>query len=204
MSDKYIDLVNGGFGGTVAKKLGLPQPAPLRRYKPGATLVPGPVLVLGPDTDQTDAVASALLGWDLEVHRSPSTGTARWGAVVVVLSEVDDASQLGEHVLPLSPALKQMARGGRVVTISRAASGAATPTAAAARQAVDGFVRSLGKEMRGGATANGLVLAHESTSPADDGVLAALRFFLSARSSFVDGQLLTIGDAPVPSQFATT
>mgnify|MGYP000709352509 CR=1 FL=1 len=32
---------------------------------------------------------------------------------------------------------------------------------------------------------------------ADDGVLAALRFFLSARSSFVDGQLVTVGDAPV-------
>ena len=197
MSDRYIDLVNGGFAGSLAKKLGLPQPAPLRRYTPGAALVPGPVLVLGPDTEQTDALATALLGWDLEVHRSPSTGSARWGAVVVVLAEVDDASELGAHVLPIAPALKQMARGGRVVTISRAASGAAAPTAAAARQAVDGFVRSLGKEVRGGATANGLALAHESTTPADDGVLAALRFFLSARSSFVDGQLVTVGDAPV-------
>lgn len=199
MSDRYIDLVNGGLVGTLAKKLGLPQPAPLRRYTPGAPLLPGPVLVLGPDDAEgsdSDGVAAALLGWDLEVHRHPETASARWGAIVLVLTEVDDVAGLSEHVLAASGALRRLARGGRVVTVSRAAASAPGPAAAAARQAVDGFVRSLGKEMRGGATANGLVLSG-TAAPSAPGVLAALRFLLSARSSFVDGQLLTVNDADV-------
>ena len=62
---------------------------------------------------------------------------------------------------------------------------------AAARQGVDGFVRSLAKELRAGATANGILLADAvgTTSPS---ALAALQFFLSGRSAFVDGQFLTV------------
>ncbi|HXF02798.1 MAG TPA: 3-oxoacyl-ACP reductase, partial [Arthrobacter sp.] len=47
MADRYLDLVNAGPVKSLAKKLGLPQPAVLRRYRPGAPLLPGPVLVLG-------------------------------------------------------------------------------------------------------------------------------------------------------------
>jgi 3-oxoacyl-[acyl-carrier protein] reductase len=57
---------------------------------------------------------------------------------------------------------------------------------------VDGFLRSLAKEMRAGGTANGLVLTDDAgvTAPS---VRGGLRFLLSARSAFVDGQLLTVG-----------
>ena len=32
MSDRYLDLVNSGVGRTLATRLGLPRPTPLRRY----------------------------------------------------------------------------------------------------------------------------------------------------------------------------
>ena len=35
MSDTYLNLVNSGVTQKIAKQLGLPQPAPLRRYEPG-------------------------------------------------------------------------------------------------------------------------------------------------------------------------
>lgn len=47
MSDKYIDLISSGAGKNIAKRLGLPQPARLRRYLPGAPVIDGPVLVTG-------------------------------------------------------------------------------------------------------------------------------------------------------------
>ena len=47
MTDKYAQLVNQSLGRNVAKKLGLPQPAVLRRYEPGGPLISGPVLVQG-------------------------------------------------------------------------------------------------------------------------------------------------------------
>jgi 3-oxoacyl-[acyl-carrier protein] reductase len=57
----------------------------------------------------------------------------------------------------------------------------------------------LAKELRAGATGNGILLADgvRATSPAS---LGALRFFLSGRSAFVDGQFLTVssGAGQVP------
>src|SRR5690606_16615392 len=63
---------------------------------------------------------------------------------------------------------------------------------AAARHGVDGFLRSVAKELRAGATGNGLVLA-DGVEVSSVSVRGGLRFLLSARSAFVDGQLLTVG-----------
>ncbi|MFP3463613.1 3-oxoacyl-ACP reductase, partial [Arthrobacter globiformis] len=48
MTDTYARLVNHRLGRDLARKLGLPQPAELRRFRPGQPLVDGPVLVCGP------------------------------------------------------------------------------------------------------------------------------------------------------------
>ncbi|MBX7558057.1 acetyl-CoA C-acyltransferase, partial [Streptomyces sp. tea 10] len=64
---------------------------------------------------------------------------------------------------------------------------------AAARQGVVGMLRSIAQEMRGGVTANGILLADDVAADAP-GVTGALRFFLSGRSAYVDGQFLTVGD----------
>lgn len=194
MSDAYLNAVNSGFMKTLAKKLGLPQPAPLRRFKAGRPVIPGPVLVLGPDDapqSDSDQVAAALLAWNLDVRRHPETSDVRWGAIVVVLTEVDTPGGLSASALGLASSLRALARGGRVVTVSRESTSSDSPALAAARQGVDGFVRSLAKELRGGATANGIVLT-DDVAPASNEVLGALRFFLSSKSSYVDGQLLGV------------
>ncbi len=185
-SDTYLDLVNGGFVGKVAKQLGLPRPTPLRRFEPGQPLLDGPVLVLGDD----DLALLLSTDWDLDVHRR-ATPETRFAAVVVGLTGLTHPSELAAPVLELASVLKTLARGGRVVTVSRAAGSADAPAVAAARQGVDGFLRSVAKELRGGATANGLVLADDVPVTAPS-VVGALRFFLSTRSAFVDGQLLAI------------
>src|SRR5207253_2356325 len=65
------------------------------------------------------------------------------------------------------------------------------PAVAAARQGVDGLLRSLAKELRAGATGNGILLA-EGAGTTSPSTLGALQFFLSGRSAFVDGQFLTV------------
>ncbi|MGO1317341.1 MAG: 3-oxoacyl-ACP reductase [Cellulomonadaceae bacterium] len=195
MSDRYLDLVSSGLPATLAKKLGLPRPARLRRYVAGAPLVPGPVLVLGPDVGEshTDAVSAALLGWDLEVHRNPAD-PVRWGAVVMVVTEVDDPVGLSAPVRDLGSVLRSLAPGARIVTVSRSPEEESSPAVAATRGAVTGLLRSVAKELRGGATANGLLL-EAGVAPAGREVLGPLHFLLSGRSAFVDGQLLTITPA---------
>src|SRR3712207_6457557 len=45
VSDWYRDFANSGVGTTLVKRLGLPRPAVLRRYEPGAPLLPGPAVI---------------------------------------------------------------------------------------------------------------------------------------------------------------
>jgi 3-oxoacyl-[acyl-carrier protein] reductase len=190
MGDTYLNLVNSGFAAKVAKQLGLPRPVPLRRFRPGQPLLDGPVLVVGRGAD-ADSVAALLSGeWDVEIHRDASPET-RYAAVVIALTEVLHPTDLTEPMLATAGMLRSLARAGRVVTVSRTAAADDAPAVAAARQGVDGMLRSLAKELRGGSTANGIVLDPGVGVDAPS-VISALRFFLSARSAFVDGQLLTV------------
>ncbi|HSS37707.1 MAG TPA: SDR family oxidoreductase, partial [Polyangia bacterium] len=92
---------------------------------------------------------------------------------------------------PLVPRLRSC---GRVVVLGRPPIEAPTTAAAAAAGALDGFVRSLAKEIGGrGSTAN-LVLVGAN---AEARVEPVLRFLLSPRSAFVTGQPIAI-DGRVP------
>jgi len=198
MADTYTQLVNSGMGRSLARKLGLPQPAVLRRYQPGQPLVTGPVVVLG-NTRGADKLAAELLSWDLDIRRH-AVPAERLGAIILVLDELEHPADLEKPVLAAAGSLRDLRAGGRVITLSRPASEASAPEAAAARQGVDGFLRSLAKELRAGATGNGVVLA-DGTTATSSSALGALRFFLSGRSAFVDGQFLTVSseDGSLPA-----
>jgi 3-oxoacyl-[acyl-carrier protein] reductase len=189
MTDTYTQLVSRGLGKDIARKLGLPQPVPLRRYQPGQPLIVGPVLVQGTGTG-ADELASTLLSWNLDVRRH-AVPKEKLGAVLLVLDELGSPEDLAKPVLTAAPSLRDLAPNARVITISRAAGDATEPAVAAARQGVDGLLRSLAKELRAGATGNGILLA-DGVSTTSPSTLGALRFFLSGRSAFVDGQFLAV------------
>ena len=65
------------------------------------------------------------------------------------------------------------------------------PDARATRRALEGITRSIGKELRAGATANLVLVGDGAEANAD----AALRFLLSGRSAYVDGQVVRVGAA---------
>ncbi|GAA2144204.1 3-oxoacyl-ACP reductase [Arthrobacter humicola] len=189
MTDTYTRFVSHGPGRDIAKRLGLPQPVALRRYRPGAPLIEGPVLVQG-STSGADSLAAALLAWNLDVRRH-AIPKEKLGAIILVLDELARPEDLEHPVLTAATSLRDLAPNARVITVSRTADSAVEPATAAARHGVDGLLRSLAKELRAGATGNGILLAAgaDTTSP---GTLGALRFFLSGRSAFVDGQFLTV------------
>ncbi len=200
MTDKYTQLVSRGLGRNVAKKLGLPQPAILRRYQPGQALITGPILVQG-STAGADALAASLLAWDLDVRRH-AVPREKLGAIVLVLDELDGPDGLQSPVLAVAASLRDLAPSGRVIALSRPASTSASPSQAAARQGVDGFLRSLAMELRAGATGNGILLA-EGVTTTSPSTLAAVRFLLSGRSAYVDGQFLTVTstEGTLPADF---
>ncbi|AXK45768.1 3-oxoacyl-ACP reductase [Brachybacterium saurashtrense] len=191
MTDAYTRFVRSAPGGALARQLGLPRPARLRRREGRPEPVLGPVVVLG-DSAGADAIAHLLLEEGTDVRRRFEE-LRSVGSVILVMDELAAPSELGPLVLPLAGAMRSLAPGARVVTISRPA-GAEEPARDAARGGVEGFLRSLAHEMRGGATANG-VLVEDGVALDAPGVLGALRFFLSARSAFVTGQFLTVSSA---------
>lgn len=192
MSDRYLELVNTGVTKSVAKRLGLPRPSLLRRSADGAG-APGPVLVVGSRGSgrDVDVVADALAGGGAEVRRQTPRG-ARIGAIVVVLTELGDVADLADPILAVGAALRDLAPSGRVVTLSRPLSPADGPELAAAREAVEGVLRSLAKELRAGATGNGVLLG-PGVGVGAPSVLGAVRFLLAPASAFVSGQSLLVG-----------
>jgi len=216
MANPITRSVSATLSARLSGLLGFSPAVPLRRWEPGHPLVDGPVLVLGSgagtghgagsgrDAD-ADALAALLSGapavpdatgdevldgWDLDVERHPVPGT-RYAAVVVVLTSVTHPDDLHAPLLAAASTLKTLARGARVVTVSRAATADDAPAVAAARQGIDAVVRTIAKESRGGTTANGVVLGGDVPVTAPSAV-GALRFLLSTRSAYVHGQLLPV------------
>ena len=188
MADAYTRFIRSAPGGMLAKQLGLPRPSRLLRRDDRPEPVLGPVVVLGASAG-ADAVAHRLLAGGADVRRRVED-LRSIGSVIVVADELAAPAELGPLVLPLAGAMRSLAPGARIVTLSRPATGE-EPARDAARGGVEGFLRSIAHEMRGGATANGILL-EDGIDVDAPGAVGALRFFLSARSAFVTGQLLRV------------
>ena len=98
------------------------------------------------------------------------------------LETPDDLHQLYAFV---GPWVRRLNRSGRVVVLGRPAGDAKRPVRAATRAGLEGFTRSLAKEIgANGSTANS-VFVQEG---ADDRLDAVLRFLLSPRSAYISCQ----------------
>ena len=199
MTDRYRNLANSPVGRRVTSRLGLPRPAELRRYTPGEPLLPGPALLTGAAAGQLgEVVARVLDAAGVELH-GVDDGTRRLAAIVADATGVESVADLAELHASLSPALKRLDPRGRLLLLGRPPLAAKNPEQAAVRQALDGIVRSAAKEVRGGATAN-LVLVDDG---AEDALESTLRFFLSGRSAFVSGQVVAVAAQPSPATDTT-
>ncbi|MCC5031962.1 3-oxoacyl-ACP reductase [Streptomyces sp. WAC 00631] len=205
MADRYLRFTGTAPGRFLTRRLGLPRPAPLHRWSPERPSLDGPLLRLtvaapcpglagvlnrtGPPvrTEHREGDGTAGTG-----HR----GTAPYAAVVVDATGVDGPDALHEVHAALHPVVRSVATGGRIVVLGTAP-GPADHHRAAAQQALEGFVRSLGKEIGKGCTVNLLRLDPGAEGTAALGAAAAaaestLRFLLSPKSAYVSGQPITV------------
>ena len=187
MAFSYGQFVSGGVGKQLATSLGLPRPSRLRRHRVGDSLVPGEVLVAGPgDAPVAERVRHLLAEAEVTVASQASTSVV---AVVLDLTAIETPADLETLRGVMGPALKTLAPTGRVIVVGRPPEDAGSVARTAARRSLEGVVRSIGKEMRSGGTAN-LVLVAEG---ADAGIDATVRFLLSGRSAYVSGQVFDVG-----------
>jgi 3-oxoacyl-[acyl-carrier protein] reductase len=191
MSDRYLNLVNSSLGSAVASRVGLPQPAKLRRYSAGDPVLPGPALLGSTAGKPAAALRKMLTGAGVQVADTLSEGE-RAAALVLDARSIAQPSDLAALREFLAPGVRELAANGRVLVLGLPADGASA-TVDATRQALDGIVRSLAKELRRGSTANLLWVEDEASLP------SALRFFLSGKSAYIDGQPVRLGPGTAPA-----
>ena len=87
------------------------------------------------------------------------------------------------------PTIRRVRRSGRVIVLGATPEDCKRPRQATAQRALEGFVRSVGKEVRKGATAQLIYVG----AKAEAQIESTLRFYLSPKSAYVSGQVVRIG-----------
>ncbi len=168
MADRYQQFADSPPGRFMVRRLGLPQPAELRR---GPWLFDGPVLVGG-----AASVRDVITRMGLEARTAD-----QYSALIFDATKLTATRDLRDAYNFFGPAMRELAPSGRAIVVGNGEG--------VAQRALEGFVRSLGKEVRHGATANLVYAAAEAD------LESTLRFLLSGRSAYVSGQVIRVGDA---------
>jgi 3-oxoacyl-[acyl-carrier protein] reductase len=209
MSDQYQAFAKSPIGKFVIKNLGLPSPIQLERFESATPVVKGAVLLgAAPKGHFTSEIAQVLsnmhantyAGNNAELQQAAAkTGLnvgafnegdkeSKFKAVVFDASGIQNSEQLQELHKFFNPIARQIATSGRVIVIGLTPETAPTIKQAIAQRALEGFVKSVGKEFKKGIAAD-LILVD---ADAAQNLESALRFAISPRSAYVSGQVIRV------------
>ena len=196
MSDMWLNLSQNPQFKSVARSIGVPVPPTLKRAQLGyqsAPLQGARALIAGAPGIEEDV---ARLGAEVERWQPGGAAARQEGSEArVVEAAVFDAralhavAQLEELYASCRELLGRLAPGAKVVVLGAVASLCDSAEAASVAGALEGFTRSLAKEVGArGVSVNLLRVTPQSA----EGVDGALRFFLTPHSSYISGQVLTL------------
>lgn len=198
MTDRYIAFANSNVGRRLVGALGLPAPVRLERWSAGRTRPVDGALLLGGEGNLNEAVLpfAERLTDSIFSFTDGQYGLPRWTAEhgPKLKAIVFDASGLTrfEQTIELRTffqgALKGLDKCPHVVILGRSPESIKDPIAASVQRSLEGFSRSLGKEIRRGGNVQ-LVYVGKG---AEDQLEGALRFFLSPKSAYVSGQVVRL------------
>ena len=195
MADLYTQLMRMPVTSTVGKRIGLPQPVELSR---GSSEVGGRVLLggagrvaeaaarvlksMGADAatalDDPVREQAARAGLNAAVFNPEAPADQKFRALVFDATGSESSADLVELQRFFYPTVGRLQRSGRVVVIG------------GGRRALEGFTRSLGKEVGPRGVTVNLVHVDEG---AEDQLAPTLRFLLTPRSAYVSGQVIRVG-----------
>ncbi|OLU25565.1 3-oxoacyl-ACP reductase [Pseudomonas sp. PA15(2017)] len=197
MSDRYLNFANTPAGRRLVGALGLPAPLPLERWVAGRNRPLEGALLIGGEGELGAAVAGFAKRLTDELF-APLDGQSlpRWTAehgpklkgLVFDASNLQRFEDLDALRQFFQPALKNLDRCPHVVVLGRAPETLADPQASSVQRALEGFTRSLAKEIRRGGTVQ---LLHVDPG-AEDQLEGALRFLLSPKSAYISAQVLRL------------
>ncbi|EDY86628.1 3-oxoacyl-(acyl-carrier-protein) reductase [gamma proteobacterium HTCC5015] len=212
MSDGYINFANSSLGQTLIKSFGLPNPEILDRYEAGQDFIRGSLLLGAAEgAELSSAIAKTLGNSQSPILTSGDTAAKalksaklsaasytpneedgqKFGALVFDASGIKNSAQLRQMYDFFHPVARKMAKSGRLIVIGRTPELCKDPKEQTAQRALEGFVRSCGKEIRKGSTSQLIYVAPGAENQLD----STLRFFLSSKSAYVSAQVVRISKA---------
>lgn len=214
MSDQYQVFAKTPVGKFVIKNLGLPSPTTLDRFQSATPVIQGAVLLGAAAVgDISTAVAQVLanihantyagnqpelqqaaakVGLNLNAFNATDKAS-KFKAVVFDASGIESSEQLHDLYAFFNPIARQIQASGRVIVLGLNPDTAPTLQQAIAQRALEGFVKSIGKEFKKGITAQLLYVDQGAAA----NIESSLRFLLSPRSAYVSGQVLRVTQADV-------
>ena len=214
MTDQYQAFAKSPIGKFVIKNLGLPSPTQLDRFDAATPVVKGAVLVgaapkslftgdiaqilnnihansyAGNNTELQQAAAKA--GLNLSAFNSGDK-ESKFKVVIFDASGIQSSEELNQLHQFFNPIARQIQPSGRVVVVGLTPESAPTVKQAIAQRALEGFVKSVGKEFKKGIAAQ-LVYVDQD---AGQNLESTLRFVVSPRSAYVSGQVIRVAKADV-------
>jgi 3-oxoacyl-[acyl-carrier protein] reductase len=191
-TDLYSQIVHSAPGSFLAKQLGVPQPETLRRYRPGDPPLAG-TLLIGGEGRVVEPLRTALAeDYDVVSNNLGGRWADSFGGLVFDATSITEPVGLKGLYKFFTPLLRNLGPSGRIVVVGTTPEEAGSVHERIAQRALEGFTRSLGKELRRGATV-ALVYLSANAKPAATGLESTMRFILSGKSAYVDGQVFRVG-----------
>ncbi len=186
MTDRYQDFVSSSLGQLLVKNLGLHNPVALDRYVAGSPLMDGTVVVggVGRLAEHLPGILDTL---DIASVTAAEADT-RYRALVFDATGLTDPTALVALRDFFTPLLRSLERCSRLVVLGTPPE-QVTGEERVTQRALEGFTRSLGKEVGRGGTSQLVYVA----SGAEGATASTLGFLLSPKSAYVSGQVVRIG-----------
>ncbi|WP_122898535.1 3-oxoacyl-ACP reductase [Acinetobacter sp. B51(2017)] len=212
MTDQYQNFSHSPIGKFVVKNLGLPQPQQLERFTQAMPVLKGALLLgAAPNSMLSTAIAQVLTnihansyaGNNPELQQQAATAGLNLGAfnagdkeskfkaLVFDASGIQNSQQLKQLYDFFHPVMRQVSASGRVVVLGITPERATDVAQAIAQRALEGLVKSLGKELKKGISAQLIYVDPDAA----ENIESSLRFVLSARSAYISGQVLRVQKA---------
>ena len=194
MPDRYQTMTGTAVGRFFVKNLGLPDPVRLKRYTAGDPVLSGTFLVGGSGRLLAGAIA-AITATGSVVHTERAE-QVRYAGLVFDASGIETSGGLATLRDFFAPVLRSLALCPHVLVLavppdaSNPHTAGSTP-ARIAQRALEGFTRSLGKEIGRGGTVQLLYV----DADAAEATGSTVQFLLSPKSAYVSGQVVHVSTA---------
>jgi 3-oxoacyl-[acyl-carrier protein] reductase len=222
MADFYEKMLKNDAGRKLLQGLGLPTPVELKRFHGQTAFFEGNILVgAGSGACALTALASTLKDADARILFPANARTANEIKVAIEKSGLKaqqtccDKGAVTEQFDALifdatgfkttkdlkalynffSPVIRNLNKNGRILILGRPHMKSKSAEQAASMRALEGFSRSLAKEIGKKSATSQVVYIEKGAEPL---IQSAIRFVLSPKSAYVDGQTIEVNKSGKP------